>query len=99
MEVPDVQFAKSGDVNIAYQRYGTGPDVVVVPPLVTNIEIMWENELWRRVLEFQGHTSGRSTSTSAAWDCRIASTSLRRSSSAWETSSPSWTRRTSLALA
>jgi class 3 adenylate cyclase/esterase/lipase len=54
MEVPDIQFTKSGDVNIAYQRYGTGPDVVIIPPLVSNVEIMWENELWRRVLEFQG---------------------------------------------
>jgi hypothetical protein len=52
MEIPDVRFTKSGDVSIAYQRFGTGPDVVIVPPLVSNIEIMWENELWRRVLEF-----------------------------------------------
>jgi len=54
VEVPEIQFTKSGDVNIAYQRFGAGPDVVVIPPLVQNIEIMWENELWRRVLEFQG---------------------------------------------
>ena len=52
MEVPEVRFARSGDVNIAYERYGSGPDVVVVPPLVSNIEIQWEHELWRRVLEF-----------------------------------------------
>jgi class 3 adenylate cyclase len=55
MEVPDIQFTESGDVNIGYQRYGRGPDVVVIPPIVSNIEIMWENELWRRVLEFTGH--------------------------------------------
>ena len=52
MEVPDIRFTKSGDLNIGYQRFGTGPDVVVIPPLVSNIEIMWENELWRRALEF-----------------------------------------------
>jgi class 3 adenylate cyclase len=52
MEVPDIRFTKSGDVNIGYMRFGTGPDVVVIPPLVSNVEIMWENELWRRVLEF-----------------------------------------------
>ena len=40
MEVPEVQFTKSGDVNLAYQRWGTGPDVVVIPPLVSNIEII-----------------------------------------------------------
>jgi class 3 adenylate cyclase/pimeloyl-ACP methyl ester carboxylesterase len=54
MEVPDIQFTKSGDVNIAYQRYGTGPDVVIIPPLTSNVEILWEHELWRRVLEFNG---------------------------------------------
>ena len=53
MEVPEIRFAKSGDVNIGYQHFGMGPDVVVIPPLVSNVEIMWENELWRRVLEFQ----------------------------------------------
>jgi hypothetical protein len=28
MEVPDIQFAKSRDVNIAYQRCWTGPGVL-----------------------------------------------------------------------
>jgi len=51
MEVPEIRFAKSGDVNIGYQRFGTGPDVVLIPPLVSNIELMWEHELWRRALE------------------------------------------------
>jgi len=52
VEVPEVKFAHSGDVNIAYQRWGTGPDVVVVPALVGNIEIHWEHELYRRLYEF-----------------------------------------------
>ena len=51
MEVPEIRFAKSGDVHIAYQRYGTGPDVVIVPPLVSNIELDWEQEIYRRVME------------------------------------------------
>ena len=54
MEVPDIRFTRSGDLNIGYQRWGAGPDVVVIPPLVSNVEIMWENELWRRALEFTG---------------------------------------------
>ena len=54
MEVPEVKFARSGDVNLAYQRWGTGPDVVMVPPLVGNIEIGWEHELYRRSLEHFG---------------------------------------------
>ena len=48
MEISDVRFAKSGDVHIAYQRYGSGPDVVLIPPLVSNIELSWEQEICRR---------------------------------------------------
>jgi class 3 adenylate cyclase len=54
MEISDVQFAKSGDLHIAYQRYGSGPDVVVIPPLVSNVELGWEQEVYRRVREHNG---------------------------------------------
>ena len=57
MEVPEIRYAKSGAVNIAYQRFGTGPGVVAIPPLVSNIEIMWEHEVFRRFLELRArHT-------------------------------------------
>ncbi|HEX2420195.1 MAG TPA: alpha/beta hydrolase, partial [Acidimicrobiia bacterium] len=37
-------YAKSGDVNIAYQVTGDGPrDLVYVPGWVSNIEVMWED--------------------------------------------------------
>ena len=40
VEVPDVQYAKSGDVNIAYQVTGDGPfDLVFVPGFVTHLEL------------------------------------------------------------
>jgi len=51
MQIPDIQFAKSGELHLAYTRYGAGPDVVVIPPLVSNVELSWEQELYRRVLE------------------------------------------------
>jgi class 3 adenylate cyclase len=54
MEISDVRFAKSGDVHIAYQRYGAGPDVVIIPPLVSNVELGWEQEIFRRVREHNG---------------------------------------------
>lgn len=54
MEVSDVKFAKSGDVHIAYQRYGSGPDVVIIPPLVGNVELGWEQEVYRRAREHNG---------------------------------------------
>jgi pimeloyl-ACP methyl ester carboxylesterase/class 3 adenylate cyclase len=42
VEVPDVQYAKSGDVNIAYQVTGEGPfDLVFVPGYVTHLELHW----------------------------------------------------------
>ena len=42
MELPDVQYAKSGDVNIAYQVTGEGPfDLVFVPGYVTHLELHW----------------------------------------------------------
>jgi pimeloyl-ACP methyl ester carboxylesterase len=40
---PRTQYAKSGDVSIAYQVLGQGPpDLVVIPGWVSNIEIFWE---------------------------------------------------------
>jgi len=42
MDVPDVRYAKSGDVNIAYQVSGDGPfDLVFVPGYVTHLELHW----------------------------------------------------------
>jgi pimeloyl-ACP methyl ester carboxylesterase/class 3 adenylate cyclase len=42
VEIPDVQYAKSGDVNIAYQVTGDGPfDLVFVPGYVTHLELHW----------------------------------------------------------
>lgn len=53
MEVPEIRYARSGDVDIAYQRFGSGPDVVSIPPLISNVEIMWDNEVFRRFLELR----------------------------------------------
>jgi pimeloyl-ACP methyl ester carboxylesterase len=40
---PTTRYAKSGDVNIAYQVVGDGPfDLVYVPGFVSNIDLMWE---------------------------------------------------------
>jgi len=41
--VPEIKYAKSSDVHIAYQVLGKGPiDLVLVPGWVSNIEIFWE---------------------------------------------------------
>jgi pimeloyl-ACP methyl ester carboxylesterase len=41
--MPQIRYAKSGDVNIAYQVFGQAPlDLVLIPGWVSNIEIFWE---------------------------------------------------------
>jgi hypothetical protein len=40
---PETRYARSGDVNIAYQVVGDGPrDLVVVPGWISNIDLFWE---------------------------------------------------------
>jgi class 3 adenylate cyclase len=47
MERPRTQFARSGDVNVAYQVWGEGPfDVVFVPPFVSHVELLWDVGCW-----------------------------------------------------
>jgi len=49
--VPQTSYAKSGDVNIAYQVVGDGPrDLVLVPGWVTNIDVFWEEPAFARFL-------------------------------------------------
>jgi pimeloyl-ACP methyl ester carboxylesterase len=41
---PETRYARSGDLNIAYQVMGEGPlDLVYVPGWVSNVDMMWEN--------------------------------------------------------
>ena len=48
---PETQYARSRDVNIAYQVVGEGPrDLVYVPGWVSNIEMMWEEPAMARFL-------------------------------------------------
>jgi len=49
---PRTRYARSGDVNIAYQIAGKGPiDLVYVPGWVSNIETAWEDPHVSRFLE------------------------------------------------
>ena len=38
---PETHYAKSGDLRIAYQVIGGGPDLVMVPGLTSHLEIQW----------------------------------------------------------
>jgi class 3 adenylate cyclase len=42
-EIPETRYARSGDLSIAYQVVGDGPfDLVLVPPLGSHVELVWE---------------------------------------------------------
>jgi pimeloyl-ACP methyl ester carboxylesterase len=48
---PETRYARSGDVNIAYQVVGDAPrDLVLVPGWVSNIEVFWEDPACARFL-------------------------------------------------
>src|SRR5438093_3833205 len=43
MEAAETRYARSGDVNIAYQVVGEGLDLVFIPSLTHHVELVWEN--------------------------------------------------------
>jgi pimeloyl-ACP methyl ester carboxylesterase/DNA-binding CsgD family transcriptional regulator len=48
---PEIRYAKSGDVRIAYQVVGHGPlDLVFVPGFMTNLEVQWEDPKFKHLL-------------------------------------------------
>jgi class 3 adenylate cyclase len=48
---PETRYAKSGDVNIAYQVVGSGPlDLILVPGWVSHVEWCWEEPGFARFL-------------------------------------------------
>jgi class 3 adenylate cyclase len=49
--VPDIRYARSGDVAIAYQVVGDGPVDLVFVPFFGNIRWAWEQPLFARFLE------------------------------------------------
>ncbi|HEV8603688.1 MAG TPA: adenylate/guanylate cyclase domain-containing protein [Gaiellaceae bacterium] len=49
---PETRYAKSGDLNIAYQVVGEGPlDLIYVPGWISNVELMWEEPAHAHVLD------------------------------------------------
>ena len=54
MQVPDVRYARSNDLRLAYQQWGSGPRLLLVPALVSNMEVSWEHEYIVRIYEMMG---------------------------------------------
>jgi pimeloyl-ACP methyl ester carboxylesterase/class 3 adenylate cyclase len=49
---PEIRYATSGDVSIAYHVLGDGPpDIVVAPGALSHLEVEWEYPLYRRFFE------------------------------------------------
>ncbi|HKB20107.1 MAG TPA: adenylate/guanylate cyclase domain-containing protein [Gaiellaceae bacterium] len=49
---PETRYAKSGDLNIAYQVVGEGPlDLIYVPGWISNVELNWDEPALAHVLE------------------------------------------------
>ena len=52
MNRPATRYARSGELNIAYQVVGDGPfDLVYVPGWVSNLDVMWEEPSYAGLLE------------------------------------------------
>lgn len=53
--IPQTKYAQSGDINIAYQVFGSGTvDLVVVPGWVSSIDMFWEEPGYTRFLQRLG---------------------------------------------
>ena len=51
VQVPPIRYAASTRGKLAYQEFGSGPAVVIVPPLAQHIEMMWEQPAFWRPLQ------------------------------------------------
>ena len=47
MNLPEIEYTRSGDVAIAYQAFGAGPCNVVLVPTFSNLVFPWSNPDWR----------------------------------------------------
>ena len=54
MDVPETHYARAGDLRIAFQEFGEGERTVIIPPITSNIDVMWDHEFYRRMLEHLG---------------------------------------------
>ena len=53
--IPPVRYARVGAFSLAFQVFGSGDrDIVVIPPMAHNIELMWERAEFRRIFDRMG---------------------------------------------
>jgi class 3 adenylate cyclase len=52
---PEVRYAQSGDLSIAYLTYGDGPmDIVYVPGFISHCDLIWEVPFYRQIIRRLG---------------------------------------------
>ena len=51
VQVPSIRYAANARGKVAYQEFGSGPTLVIVPPLAQHIEMMWEQPAFWRPLQ------------------------------------------------
>ena len=51
MQVAETRYARSGDLRLAYQEFGAGPPLLIVPAVLSNVELMWEHEFVVRIID------------------------------------------------
>jgi DNA-binding transcriptional LysR family regulator len=51
---PTTRYAKSGDIHVAYQVFGEGPDLIMAPGFVSHIENYWDEPRLARLLSKLG---------------------------------------------
>ena len=55
MRIPETRYARSADgLRLAYQQFGEGPPLLLVPALLSNMEVQWEHEYLVRIFELLG---------------------------------------------
>ncbi|MGI9085858.1 MAG: adenylate/guanylate cyclase domain-containing protein [Aeromicrobium sp.] len=53
--MPETQYARCGDLSLAYQVFGSGPlNVVVCGSFVTNVEVMWGSPEYKSFFDHMG---------------------------------------------
>jgi class 3 adenylate cyclase len=51
VQIPEIEYTRSGDVSIAHQTFGHGPRDLVFVPMFSNLVFPWSNPDWRALYD------------------------------------------------
>lgn len=91
--VPETRYARSGDVNIAYQTIGDGPlDIVIVPGAISHVEFIHELSGYTAFLQRLSRFARVVSFDKRGKVFPIASPACHHWKNEWTTFAPSWMR-------